>query len=175
MNRILLSTLAITMGLMAGCASSSKTVNTQRFAYTSGRSIEQSQAAPATVNPRAVASVEAAVAGDGISMGVVYFDFDEYVVKPEHLPMINEVSNAMRASPQTRVRLEGHTDRHGSTEYNLALGQRRAEAVRRLMLLNGVPEAQMDAVSFGKEKPVAVEFNAEADAKNRRTEIKTFR
>ncbi len=174
MNRMFLLALALTLSSLAGCAYQSRTVPTQRLAYSSGQGVAR-PAPPEPVSPRAVALVEVAVPRDGVSMGMVYFDFDEYVIKPEFLPMLNDVSKAMREQPKTHVRLEGHTDRHGSTEYNVALGQRRAEAVRKFMLQNGVPESQLDAVSFGKEKPAATEATTEADARNRRTEIKAFR
>ncbi|MEQ4617153.1 MAG: peptidoglycan-associated lipoprotein Pal [Corticimicrobacter sp.] len=101
----------------------------------------------------------------------VYFGFDSYVVEPEYRDMVELHARYLTNNPQQRVRLEGNTDARGGTEYNLALGQRRAEAVRRTLTLLGVNDAQVEAISFGKEKPKAL-GNTEADyAENRRTDF----
>jgi peptidoglycan-associated lipoprotein len=102
---------------------------------------------------------------------VIYFDFDSYVIKPEFQPLIDAHARFMKANPGRRVAIEGHTDERGGREYNLALGQRRSEAVRRALGLLGVPDNQVEAVSFGKEKPVAPGSDEESWAKNRRAEI----
>ncbi|MEZ5663033.1 MAG: OmpA family protein [Burkholderiaceae bacterium] len=122
-----------------------------------------------------VSPVEVPMASAGKRWGTVYFDFDQYVVKPEFLPVISEVAGALKANPQARIQLEGHTDRHGSREYNVSLGHRRAEAVRRVMSLHGVPDSQMEAVSFGKEKPASTNSTPDGDALNRRTELQEVR
>lgn len=102
---------------------------------------------------------------------VVYFDFDSYVIKPEFQAVIEAHARFIKASPARRAVIEGHTDERGGREYNLALGQRRAEAVRRALGLLGVSDNQIEAVSFGKEKPAMQGFSEEAYAKNRRAEI----
>ena len=103
---------------------------------------------------------------------VIYFDYDSYVVKPEFQSVVDQHARFLRAHPNARLVLEGNTDQRGSREYNLALGQKRAEAVRRAMTLVGASDGQIEAVSFGKEKP-AVEGNTEdAYAKNRRVEFR---
>ena len=102
---------------------------------------------------------------------IVYFDFDSYSVKADAQPQIEAHAKFIKANPAAKVQLEGHTDERGGREYNLALGQKRAEAVRRSLGLLGVNDAQVEAVSYGKEKP-AVEGNSEsAFAQNRRVEI----
>jgi peptidoglycan-associated lipoprotein len=102
----------------------------------------------------------------------VYFDFDSYVVKPEYQPVVENHAKFLKADAKRKAMLEGHTDERGGREYNLALGQRRAEAVARALVLLGVSGGQMEAVSFGKEKP-AVQGSDEASmAKNRRVEVK---
>jgi peptidoglycan-associated lipoprotein len=102
---------------------------------------------------------------------IVYFDFDSFVIRTEARPIIEAQGRRLRADAKLRVALEGHTDDRGGREYNLGLGQKRAEAVRKALSLMGVADSQMEAVSFGKEKP-AVPGNTEAAMQeNRRVEI----
>ena len=102
---------------------------------------------------------------------LVYFDYDSYAIKPEFQALIDAHARYIKADKSRKVVIEGHTDERGGREYNLALGQRRAEAVRRALGLLGVADSQIEAVSFGKEKP-AVQGNGEAAwSKNRRAEI----
>ncbi len=102
---------------------------------------------------------------------VVYFDYDSYVVKPEFQNVIEGHARFLRANPTRRVSIEGNTDERGGREYNLALGQKRSEAVRRALTLLGVPDAQLEAVSFGAEKPAATGNDEASFAKNRRAEF----
>lgn len=102
---------------------------------------------------------------------VVYFDYDSYSIRPEFQALIETNAKLIKADKSKRVVIEGHTDDRGGREYNLALGQKRAEAVRRAMGLLGVSESQLEAVSFGKEKPAAMGSTEDAMAKNRRAEI----
>lgn len=102
---------------------------------------------------------------------VVYFDYDSYAIRPEFQALIETNAKLMKADKTKKVVVEGHTDERGGREYNLALGQKRAEAVRRAMGLLGVADSQLEAVSFGKEKPAAMGSTEEAMAKNRRAEI----
>ena len=102
---------------------------------------------------------------------IVYFDFDSYVVKDDYRPVIEANGKALAADRKRHVTVEGHTDDRGSSEYNLALGQRRAEAVVKSLTLLGADQTQLEAVSFGKERP-AVQGSDEASwAKNRRAEL----
>jgi peptidoglycan-associated lipoprotein len=102
---------------------------------------------------------------------LVYFDYDSYEIKPEFQSILDAHARFLRANPQRRVNLEGHTDERGGREYNLALGQKRAEAVRRALGLLGVPDDRMEAVSMGKEKPAVTGADEASWAKNRRVEI----
>ncbi|WP_409997562.1 peptidoglycan-associated lipoprotein Pal [Curvibacter sp. APW13] len=102
---------------------------------------------------------------------LVYFDYDSYTVRAEFQPVIEAHAKFLKANPTRKIALEGHTDERGGREYNLALGQRRAEAVRRALGVLGVSDSQMEAVSFGKEKPADMGSTEEAMAKNRRVEI----
>jgi peptidoglycan-associated lipoprotein len=101
----------------------------------------------------------------------VYFDFDSYVVKDEFTPVIQTNSKFLSAKKGQTAKIQGNTDERGTAEYNLALGQKRAEAVRKSLATMGVPESQMEAVSLGKEKPKAEGHDEAAWAQNRRADI----
>ncbi|ADU91910.1 peptidoglycan-associated lipoprotein Pal [Taylorella equigenitalis] len=101
----------------------------------------------------------------------VYFAFDSYTVEPEYNEMIQMHAKYLSSNPTRTVRVEGNTDLRGSSEYNLALGQRRSVAVARLLNQYGVNSAQLEAVSFGKERPQATGNSEEAHAQNRRADI----
>lgn len=103
---------------------------------------------------------------------IVYFDFDSYVVKPEYQGIVTAHAKYLVANRDRKATLEGHTDSRGGREYNLALGQRRAEAVRKSLALQGVPDSQLEAVSFGMEKPASTEQSEKGYAQNRRAEFR---
>ena len=102
----------------------------------------------------------------------IYFDYDSFSVKAEYQGLVDQHARFLQANKGRSVSLEGNTDERGSREYNLALGQKRAEAVRRAMTLVGASDAQIEAVSFGEEKPAAQGSSEDAYAKNRRVEIR---
>jgi peptidoglycan-associated lipoprotein len=103
---------------------------------------------------------------------IVYFDFDSFAIKDEFRPLIEAHAKRLTANRTQRTTIEGHTDERGGREYNLALGQKRAEAVLRSLTLLGVAETQLEAVSFGKERPAVQGSDEAAWAKNRRAELK---
>jgi len=103
---------------------------------------------------------------------VVYFDYDSYVLKDEFRPLIEGYARALSSAKTKKMVIEGHTDERGGREYNLALGQRRAEAVAKSLVLLGASDSQLEAVSFGKERPVSDGHDEAAWAKNRRAELK---
>lgn len=105
---------------------------------------------------------------------VIYFDYDSFEVRPEAMGILEANARYLKANTSRSVALEGHTDERGSREYNLSLGQKRAESVRRSLSLLGVAESQMEPVSFGEEKPAAVGYDEDSYAKNRRVEL-TYR
>lgn len=105
---------------------------------------------------------------------IVYFDFDKSDIKPEFESAIRANAEQLLGKPNMAVTIEGHADERGTNEYNLALGQRRAESIRQALIAEGVPADQMDTVSFGEEHPVASGSNEEAWAQNRRSVIKNF-
>lgn len=103
---------------------------------------------------------------------IFYFDFDSYVVRPEYRAAVEGYARMLGTLRERRLSLEGHADERGGREYNLALGQKRAEAVARALELLGVEPARIEAVSFGEERPADPRSNEEAWAKNRRVEIR---
>lgn len=102
---------------------------------------------------------------------VVYFDFDSYVVRDDARPVIDANAKVLAANKAKKMAVEGHTDERGGREYNLALGQKRAEAVVRALTLAGATDGQLEATSFGKERPADQGHDESAYAKNRRVEL----
>ena len=101
----------------------------------------------------------------------VYFGFDEYTVQTKYQTMLSAHASYLKANPKQKIIIQGNTDERGTAEYNLALGQRRSDAVRKSLNLMGVSDDQMEAVSFGKEKPKAEGDTEAAWAENRRADI----
>lgn len=114
-------------------------------------------------------------AGSSIPAGlsrVIYFDFNSYVIKDEFRPTVEAFAKALAADRKLKIAIEGHTDERGGREYNLALGQKRAEAVVRALVVLGAQDAQVEAVSYGKERPASAGADEAAWAKNRRAELR---
>ncbi|MEN7526175.1 MULTISPECIES: peptidoglycan-associated lipoprotein Pal [unclassified Cupriavidus] len=128
----------------------------------------------AQTDPRAVAPVTVDPLNDPngpLAKRSVYFDFDSYTVKSDYQSLLQAHSQYLGANKSRKILIQGNTDERGTSEYNLALGQKRAEAVRRSLSSLGVPESQMEAVSLGKEKPKATGHDEAAWAENRRADI----
>jgi peptidoglycan-associated lipoprotein len=106
-----------------------------------------------------------------LSKRSIYYDFDKFDVKDEYRPIIEAHAAYLRDHPDAKVLIQGNTDERGSREYNVALGQRRADGVKKLLLLLGAKEDQVEAVSLGEEKPKAQGTTEEAYAQNRRCDI----
>ncbi len=106
-----------------------------------------------------------------LSKRSVYFDYDQYDVKGEYKNQLQAHAKFIASEPDARVLIQGNTDDRGSREYNLALGQRRADAVKKQLVLMGAPESQIESVSLGKEKPKALGDNESAWAENRRADM----
>ncbi len=102
---------------------------------------------------------------------IVYFDYDRAEIKPEFVPIVTAHAKYLNAASGNKVRLEGHSDERGSREYNIGLGERRAQAVRRALMLQGVTEAQITTVSYGEERPAVQGSDESAYGKNRRVEL----
>jgi peptidoglycan-associated lipoprotein len=132
---------------------------------------------PSDANGGAIPQVQPTEAGpEGPMEGLlgtrsIYFDLDSYVVKDEFRRVVEAHSDYLKSHPGRKVTLEGNADERGSSEYNLALGQKRSEAVKSMMRVLGVPENQLEAVSFGKERPKNPGHDEAAWAENRRVDI----
>jgi peptidoglycan-associated lipoprotein len=106
-----------------------------------------------------------------LSKRSIYFDLDRYDVAEQYRPLVNAHAKFLVENRQYKIMIQGNTDERGSREYNLSLGQKRADAVKRMMVLLGVREDQIETVSLGEEKPKAEGHNEEAWAENRRADI----
>lgn len=110
-------------------------------------------------------------AGSPLAKRSVYYEYNRYDIKEEYVPVVEAHAKFLMDHNDLKVALQGNCDDRGSREYNLALGQRRAESVKRAMVLLGVAEKQIETVSFGAEKPLALGRDEESWAKNRRADI----
>ncbi|MFN0004165.1 MAG: peptidoglycan-associated lipoprotein Pal [Burkholderiaceae bacterium] len=160
--------------ILVGCASGVK-LNEVPVEDKSS-SLVKADAVNALSSKSVVTSVQTSALG-AMNMGpagiekVVYFDYDSYAIKPEAQATVESHAKFLSADKSRKVALEGHTDDRGGREYNLALGQKRSEAVKRSLTLLGVSEAQIEAVSLGKETPAASGSDESTYAKNRRVEF----
>jgi peptidoglycan-associated lipoprotein len=171
-NRILallVVTLAVTLN---GCGSkpvkpAPSTAPTESNAGAQSEGANAGNAAGGAGNQDETAGPQAGL----LATRVVYFDFDSAVIQGAGVDVVAAHAKYLAANPQARVRLEGNTDERGSREYNIGLGDRRAQSVRRALLLQGVTEGQLTIVSYGEERPADPGHDEAAWAKNRRVEI----
>jgi peptidoglycan-associated lipoprotein len=178
-NRLIrLAACAATALLLAACASTP-------LEETSTAPVTDKSVTPGTkpgdtkADPRAVARVDTTPSAvdplkdpaSPLSKRSIYFDFDSFVVKPEFQGTVEAHGKFLVGNPSRRLVIEGNADERGSREYNLALGQKRAEAVKSRLRLLGVAESQMETVSFGEEKPVALGSDEASWAQNRRADL----
>jgi peptidoglycan-associated lipoprotein len=105
------------------------------------------------------------------SRNVVFFEFDSSEIRSDYVSVVAAHASYLTKFPTARVRLEGHTDERGSREYNIGLGERRAQTVRKALMLQGVAEAQITTVSYGEERPAVEGSDESANAQNRRVEL----
>ncbi len=172
---IRLATAGAIAALLVGCASKEPAKEVP---------VETRTAAPATTTTTAPAAKPTAVTptaapainplkdpSNVLSKRVIYFDYDKDAVKPEFQAIVQAHAKFLADNRGRKIRLEGHADERGTREYNMALGQRRADAVRKAMNVLGVGSDRMETVSFGEDKPAVVGANEEAWSKNRRVEI----
>ena len=169
----MMSALAMA-AILGGCASGTKLdkpaeVETRTTTAATTTPGTQSQSQVATIDNTAKPVPVAAANLDR----VIYFDFDSYVIKDEFRPIVEAHESLLKSDSSKKEVAEGHTDERGGSEYNLALGQKRAEAVVKQMELLGAGEGQLEAVSYGKERPAVDGHDEAAWAKNRRVELRT--
>jgi peptidoglycan-associated lipoprotein len=168
-------TLAAASLLIAACASNTPPADTGAAPASASGTPATSTGSVATKNQpgqRAASQAGAQPTPKGVpSQRSVYYDFDRSDIKPEFRPAIEAHARYLRENADARVTIEGNGDERGSREYNLALGQKRAEAVQRMMRLSGAKDGQIEAVSFGEEKPKALGHDEASWAENRRSDV----
>ena len=164
---------ALTSAVLAGCASGVKLDDKQAPVEnrSTGTSSSNSGANNAGTSQSQVASVDLTKNAPAAISSIIYFDYDSYVVKDEFRPTVEAQAKNLSANKSKKIAIEGHTDERGGREYNLALGQKRAEAVTKALALLGAADSQIEAVSFGKERPAVQGSDEAAWAKNRRAEL----
>ena len=163
----------LTTALLAGCSSVKLDSDVPVESRTPGAAGASSGAGTGGAGQSGVTTVDLTKgAGSANAAGrIIYFDFDSYVVKDEYRSIVDSYAKALAADRKKRLAVEGHTDERGGREYNLALGQKRAESVAKSLALLGATESQVEAVSFGKERPAVQGSDEAAWAKNRRAEL----
>lgn len=160
------------LGMLAGCTST----DTQKGAVVEDRTPPADTGT--TVTPLKNDQVNGtSLDGSGSSLPTsaallsIYFDYDSNAISDQYKPVVQANAQYLAAHPSAHLVIQGNTDKRGSPEYNLALGQRRADAVKQAMLLVGAREGQIETVSFGEEKPKAAGDDDVAYAQNRRADI----
>lgn len=158
----------VMLGVLAGCAKPPPPAPAQTPPTPEAPKPAESAPAPrpAVEDPETVALRELRAAGM-----VIYFDYDRAEIKPEFVPVVAAHAKYLNGNTARRARLEGHTDERGSREYNIGLGERRSQAVRRALLLQGVAESQITTVSYGEERPASQGSDEAAYSRNRRVEM----
>lgn len=170
MNKLLLS--AILLGLLSACASTGD--KDQSGAAVEDKSMGQKSGVDADAKGAQQSTVAANPLTDPkniLSKRSVYFDLDSFSVNDEYKPIIEAHAKYLKQNSSAKAFLQGNCDERGSREYNIALGQKRAESVRKMLSVLGVPESQMETVSFGEEKPKSEGHDEAAWAQNRRADV----
>lgn len=162
---MLLTMLAVSL-LLAGCPKSDAV---KEPPATSGEPGTSEGLLPGEAQPGE--SMEDAAQRALLQQRVIYFDFDSYEIPAQYRDIVAAHARHLSTTGSTRARLEGHTDERGSREYNIGLGERRAQAVRRALMLQGTSDSQLVTVSYGEERPAVAGSEETAWAKNRRVEI----
>jgi len=147
-------------GAGTGATTSGATTSGAPAGAVSGTAAGSSSAASALKDPKNI-----------LSKRNVYFDYDQFTIKDEYKPIVEAHAKYLQANRGARAIVQGNTDERGTREYNIALGQKRADAVKNLMLLLGATEIQIETVSFGKEKPRREGHDESSWAENRRADI----
>jgi peptidoglycan-associated lipoprotein len=172
MDRMLKICIPLALVLAGGCATQSKTEDAtapqSSASSSSPTSSASSSAAPASATRGSATRHAAAGKPDGRS---VYYDFDKSSLTAEDKKVIEANAQYLRDHPDVKARVEGNADERGSKEYNLALGQRRAESVTKAMQLLGINGQRLEAVSYGEEKPKATGHDEQSWSENRRSDI----
>jgi peptidoglycan-associated lipoprotein len=169
-----IAVVLLSVGLLAGCPKKPAVIDQGPTGsqVPSSASTQSSGDASTTVTPfGADQNGVGGRNGTAAPGNVIYFDFDKAEIRPEYTDLIASTAKNLTAHPGQRIKLEGNTDERGTREYNIGLGERRAQAVRRALLLQGVAEGQITTVSYGAERPAVEGDDESAWSKNRRVEM----
>lgn len=180
MRKIISGILIATM--MAACSSTptkeqdgakveDRTLGSQQQPVKPPQVVEAQKVTPAVVDPGTALDPVLKDPNNILSKRIVYFDFDSNLVKEEFRPLVSAHAQYVTRTVKAKMVIQGHTDERGSREYNIALGQRRADAVKQMMTVLGAESARVETVSYGEEKPAAQGTSETAFAQNRRAEI----
>jgi len=182
MNKFVLSFILV--NLLVACASEKPKVDETKPTPPAviTPSVEPSSATQSTIEPSAAGtsglSTPAIEASDPLNdpnsilaKRSVHYVLDSYAVEDADKPVVQAHARYLSEHPDRKVRVEGNADERGSNEYNLALGQRRADSVKKMLMLGGAKEGQIEASSFGEEKPIAIGHDEASWAQNRRTDL----
>ena len=157
--------------LLAGCPGPNVQPDTQETGDATADQAPSAQTGPMDDDITTEIIPDESPDGDLLSKLVIYFDFDQSDIRSDFNPMLAAHGRYLAGNPRQSIRLEGHADERGSREYNIGLGERRAQAVRRVLLLQGASADQISTVSFGEERPAILGSNEEAWELNRRVEL----
>jgi len=177
MNKTVLILIAVLSVSLVASGCSSKKPRPTPTSSNAAASTDESQTSGADASKAFGAAGDATGAGVAGPSGAqlqnrtIYFDFDSSEVKSDYNGLITAHARYLASNPSIRVRLEGNTDERGSREYNIGLGERRAQSVRRALTLQGVADSQITTVSYGEERPAVTGHTEEAWARNRRVDI----
>lgn len=169
-NTILLALSFLTLAALSGCGSQPAAPE-QAAAGVEERTpgAVTSGVGSSSVDPYSLAALKDPKSP--LSKRSIYFDYDSYVVKDEYQPLLEHHAKFLIKNGQMKMLIQGNADERGSREYNLALGQKRADAVKKALLLLGAKEAQIESVSLGEEKPVCTDASEDCWARNRRGDM----
>lgn len=171
MKRMLSIVLLGAAVLLAGCPKRNTTVESPSAGSQVPGAQGQSAGTGTSTSPLGEGGALGGAAGGALAKHTIYFDFDKSEIKPEYADVIAANARNLTAHPNLKMRLEGNTDERGTREYNIGLGERRAQAVRRALMLQGVSESQLTTVSYGAERPAVEGDDESAWTQNRRVDM----
>jgi peptidoglycan-associated lipoprotein len=165
-KQIVLPAFIVLALVLGGCAGKGKTQAGSR----SGETVASDTAISGS--PAQIGGSDAALAAErNLTNNIVYFEFDQSEIQPAYQGVVDAYARYLSTNPAAKVRLEGHADERGTREYNVALGERRANSVQSALLAKGATAGQISVISFGEERPADTAHSEEAWAKNRRVQI----
>jgi len=163
--------IVVSLFALAACSSTSDTDEAADSGSATGSSSSSGSASSSAGSSSGQLSQEEVRAQNALRQTVFYFDFDVAEFKPEDRDTLTYHARDLAASPNKRIRLEGHADERGTREYNLALGERRANGILNYLIVNGASRSQIEVVSYGEERPAQNGQTESAYSRNRRVEV----